>query len=367
MIDKETKDRAKNYPINELASRVGITLDRNNFCRCVSPNHEDNHPSMSLDRKNNIFNCFACGFKVDTIALVTTVLNYSFKQAVSFILEGGAGDCTHNTLKSLKHPLKALSDDPKELGEKYSDIYEYLITKVLPLPTENHYLCKERKISLRVLTENDVRAIHSDNTWNYKDELLKVFPIERLLKSGLIRLSKEDKPYLFFFKCIGVIPYYDKGRVVFLQGIHDKKNDNKSPKNLNLTSIKKPNFYYPKDLSRYNPKTDCISIVEGAIDTLSSIELNRKAIGVIDVGVSDFRELKNIRDFPIILIGDGDKAGFNLKIKLYEYLMSENFVLQSENIKSIAKNMMQKGLIKNTNTGSVKDMNDVLKLIKKEN
>jgi len=200
MIDKETKNRAKNYPIDELASRVGITLDRNNFCKCVSPNHEDKHPSMSLDRKNNIFNCFACGFKVDTIALVMTVLNYSFKQAVNFILGRGECDYAHNTLKPLKHPLKRVAVDSKELGEKYSDIYEYLITKVLPLPTENHYLCKERKISLRVLTENDVRDIHSENTWNYKDELLKVFPIEQLLKSGLIRLSKEDKPYLFFFK-----------------------------------------------------------------------------------------------------------------------------------------------------------------------
>ena len=31
--------------------------------KCLNPEHDDNNPSMRIDRVTGIYNCFSCGFK----------------------------------------------------------------------------------------------------------------------------------------------------------------------------------------------------------------------------------------------------------------------------------------------------------------
>lgn len=366
MIDEDRKARAKAVNVLELAKELGFDVNSN---KMLCPFHEEKTPSCSYNPRTNTFHCFGCSKEIDAIDLMQKATGASFQQAINQLL--GTEQYQRPTV-SLGASVRATNAS----GELFSDIYEFLLSK-LPYPEANHYLARKRRLSVGVLKENNIRAVDlfKDGTplWEEQSKLIKYliegFPIERLIASGVLVLNKSGNGYhLFCLKCCAIIPFYEDGKIIYLQGrVREDLELTEKDRFRNLKSILKPSLYFPKNFPNYNPKTDCISIVEGAIDTLSSIELNRKAIGVIDVGASDFRKLKNIKDFPIILIGDGDKAGFNLKVKLYEYLMSENFVLQSENIKSIAKNMLQKGLTKNTNTDSVKDMNDVLKLIKKEN
>ncbi|KKL28266.1 hypothetical protein LCGC14_2376860 [marine sediment metagenome] len=361
MVDKQIIERSKQISIIELAYRLGIEV-KGTVCRCISPSHEDKNPSMSFKIETNTFKCFSCGFHGDTIALVRQARNCEFIEAVEFILNESLNKTSASEQKAQKHPLKRNLSGSKEKGEKHSDIYEYFI-KMLPIPNEDNYLCKERCLALQVLIENDIRAIDLDKTWSYKDKLLNSFPLERLVRSGLISLSKNQKPYLFFFKCVTIIPFYDQGRIIYLQGLCDKRDRNKIS---NLIGIKKPSFYYPKVLDECSSKTDAIHVLEGAIDTLSGLAMGYKSMGIIDAGVVDFSEINRLKNFPIVLIGDFDKAGLDAKIRIYKYLQEIKFDVSSLSIIKLANKLIEHGFIKQEQTNQIKDMNDILKIIKKE-
>ena len=36
---------------------------RDFIVKCLNPEHDDNNPSMRIDRVTGIYNCFSCGFK----------------------------------------------------------------------------------------------------------------------------------------------------------------------------------------------------------------------------------------------------------------------------------------------------------------
>ena len=53
--------------------------------KCLSPEHNDNNPSMSYDRKRNIIHCFSCGKTYTLIDLVMQDENLSLKDAIAFL------------------------------------------------------------------------------------------------------------------------------------------------------------------------------------------------------------------------------------------------------------------------------------------
>ncbi|NGX44091.1 MAG: DNA primase [Candidatus Anoxychlamydiales bacterium] len=361
MVDQQTIEKAKQISIIELAYRLGIEV-KGTVCRCISPSHEDKNPSMSFKIETNAFKCFSCGFHGDTIALVRQARNCEFIEAVEFILNESLNQTSASEQKAQKHPLKRNLNDSKEKGEKYSDIYSYFLD-LLPFPDEDHYLIKDRCLSIKVLKENNIKAIKKEKTWDCVKSLLNIFTEDRLCKSGLISLSKNQKPYLFFFKCVALIPFYDQGQIIYLQGICDKRDSNKAS---NLMGIKKPVFYYPKVLEERSSKEGVIHVLEGAIDTLSGLTIGYMSIGIIDAGVRVFNEIDRLKNFPIVLIGDFDKAGLDAKIRLYKYLQEIKFDVSSLSIIKLANKLIEHGLIKSEDTNKIKDMNDILKIIKKE-
>jgi len=49
---------------------------RDYLVRCLSPDHEDKHPSMRIDTITGIFNCFSCGFKGNIFKMFGAPSNY---------------------------------------------------------------------------------------------------------------------------------------------------------------------------------------------------------------------------------------------------------------------------------------------------
>lgn len=58
--------------VEDLLNREGITftLRGNDYLvNCLNPEHEDNNPSMRIDKVTGIFNCFSCGYKGNIFTL----------------------------------------------------------------------------------------------------------------------------------------------------------------------------------------------------------------------------------------------------------------------------------------------------------
>ena len=73
--------------INELKAMMPRYLEEHGLptrgaFRCLDPDHEDVHPSMSFYRKNNTCRCFACGVVYDLIDLIRMEYGCNFPKAV---------------------------------------------------------------------------------------------------------------------------------------------------------------------------------------------------------------------------------------------------------------------------------------------
>ena len=78
-IFEEVRNRVN---ILDVCDRLGIRLNRSYKAICPFPNHREKTPSFSVSKTKNIFCCFGCGKKGDSINLVQEMLNCTPLEAV---------------------------------------------------------------------------------------------------------------------------------------------------------------------------------------------------------------------------------------------------------------------------------------------
>ena len=79
-MEFNTEEEAKEYVKSQLESylqRMGI--DTRKHFKCLNPNHRDENPSMSYDRKRQKAHCFSCGVDYDTIDVIAIEEGYSIR------------------------------------------------------------------------------------------------------------------------------------------------------------------------------------------------------------------------------------------------------------------------------------------------
>lgn len=81
-IFDEVKERSD---ISDIARAIGLNLNRANKCLC--PFHNEKTPSFSISSKKQIFKCFSCGEKGDSIALVAKLKGLSNYESALYINE----------------------------------------------------------------------------------------------------------------------------------------------------------------------------------------------------------------------------------------------------------------------------------------
>lgn len=79
-IFKEIRERVE---ILEVCNILGIKLNRN--YKAICPFHKEKTPSFSVSKRKNIFCCFGCGKKGDSITLVSEMLKISPLEAVKYL------------------------------------------------------------------------------------------------------------------------------------------------------------------------------------------------------------------------------------------------------------------------------------------
>jgi len=324
LISKGRIAQAKNYPILDLAHQLGLEV-RNKSCGCINPSHEDKHPSMSFDKRTNTFKCWVptCQFNTkshDTIDLVMAVKNLSFQEAINFILVDYPSQCIPSYQNTKKTPLSVNRTKSAENGEKYADIYEYLIN-FLPYPDKSHYLVADRKISLDVLKANNIkRLIQQVNPYYYLNKLQEAFPRERIKQSGIY-------PIVYDNNCCAVIPFYREGRIIYLQGIASPGKREKA-KVRNLMGIIKPVIYVPELKDNHS-----VNLCEGIITALYMSSFGYSSVAIISGSDSTETIASNLtpfKDRKFFLCPDADKVGIETFNKIKKLLFTQGFNYDSE-------------------------------------
>ena len=75
-VTEEMIERARKHPIELI---LEFTRGK---CRCINPEHPDNHPSMFHGTKHNIAVCPGCDYKVDPLAAYQHIYSVDFRTAV---------------------------------------------------------------------------------------------------------------------------------------------------------------------------------------------------------------------------------------------------------------------------------------------
>ena len=162
--------------------------------RCINPEHEDNNPSMRVNKETGVFHCFACKFR-------------------------------GNILRHFGEPMDKLAIARNKVQKKVEE--KIRETKEVPRPNDHvPYIGPWRDISAKTMAK--FKAFYSSD---YPDRLL--FPIfnaanKRIAYIGR-SLSEETIPKYKIYPSGVKLPLYPiakpkRGRVIVVEGIVDALN-----------------------------------------------------------------------------------------------------------------------------------------------
>ncbi len=327
----------QNYPIVEIALRLGINVNSSNMCQCQF--HNDNNPSMSFDTRTNRYKCFACDAKGSNIDLVKNLLHCEVKEACEFITGHSYSNNNSNSLNhssnSNNHKYENVS---KNESENINNINESNIDSNINIYTDfiqmldnsdaTRYL-SPRQITKGIIEERQIKNLPKE--YNAQATITKSlqskYSNESLIASGLFAISKNrGNIYNRFFAHRLVIPIVENGQIVSLQArcidddveVHSKYNNLKN--NTKIFNI---------DILSRLAKGSEIIICEGIIDCLSWNRLCFHAIAIGssgNIGKLDKGIIEKLSKFNIVVAGDADTAGEGMNKKITTLLDNNNII-----------------------------------------
>jgi DNA primase len=296
-----------------LAQELGIARRWNSF---LCPFHHDRDPSLGIWATG--FKCFACGAKGDCVGLYRRVKGVGFREALEY-LAGRCGVALPARVKcrgprvrppaappSVEATTSSAAGPERSIGpERRSVIYTALAkaarlnVSYTDLGPAIAYL-SGRGISAATAIDAELGFIPSYR--GASAGLQKAIPLEELQAAGLFN----PKGNLRLFKHRLLIPYYLDGEVFTLQARNmGWRGKGDGPKELTLGPVTIP---FNADVL-LEPQEQ-VYVCEGAIDTLSLLELGLAAVGV--PGARNFRAewVEMFGDAgEVVLALDNDEAG----------------------------------------------------------
>lgn len=139
MLDRLTLQRLRDLPIEQVAERVGLHVERH---KSLCPFHDDHRPSLTFHARSNTFRCFSCGARGGPIDLVMGRLGMSFPEACRW-LDGGVRI----------DPLPLSRPRPREEAYKPFDAARYARFFEHPWLSDpaRQFLFQERRLDPRVV------------------------------------------------------------------------------------------------------------------------------------------------------------------------------------------------------------------------
>ena len=297
MLSKEDINNYKNLLANYLIEKHGILNLKKKF-KCLNPDHDDRHPSMSYSSKYNICKCFACGVSYDIFDIIG--IDYgvnSFKDKLEII------DKLYPNISNIVFKKMDVVENKNNIID-FTNYFKKCISKI----DETNYLI-DRKIDKKLLEKYKIGFDDKRN--------LIVFPINK---------------NCYFARSVS--------------------NDCK------LKSTGTSYLWNEKLLEKSNEKT-LIYVTEGIIDSLSleTIDANIKTISLN--GLPNYKRLlKVIEDNNfignLVLVFDNDKTG-----EMYESIVKEE--LKKRNINTFSTTLVYNMKVKDVNEALIKNKDLLVK------
>jgi DNA primase catalytic core len=288
-MDKELINMIKEA--NDILGVIGtrISIGKDNKARC--PFHQDENPSLSINKPHQYFHCFGCGIGGDVISFVMLYEKMAFTEALRYLAEKAG----------IKIPNFSEEDNKKIIEERLRE--DILTTTAMFYHEKLTGEAKKHLIEKRHFSEEIIKHFcvgFADG--GLREYLLnkRNFPLIACINAGVLKKNEDGQVKDYFYKRI-IYPNFVRGRTVHITG---RSFTEHSPKYMHLPGEIK--HLYNEDALR----NDIVIIVEGPTDCISLSQCGFHSVALL--GNRAFKEeyLKKIsRCKEIYICLDGDKGG----------------------------------------------------------
>ncbi|MPR35678.1 CHC2 zinc finger domain-containing protein [Salmonirosea aquatica] len=319
-------EETRKVDIVQVVQDLGLKIQEHRKILC--PFHEEKTPSLYLYPNSNTYHCFGCGRHGDVIHFYAGFTKLEYKQAMHELafhyvpgyLRKGAAPPAHTTSPRPEIPADQLPDTKE---------YEYQ-----PLHTEIFEAFKEYCESLDD-TEISVQGMRYLQERGFADYTLRTFGIfmvkdyhaaNYFLRSRYATADLRacglynEKDNLVFYKHSIIIPYYQKERIIFLQGRIIGSPVNRTPRYQFLSGVPIPLFN--SDLLPKVRTGKVVYLTEGAFDCMTLVQQGLPAVSLGSVTLFKKEWAKLFRRFELCFWFDNDAAGQNAA-KAYRTIFEE--------------------------------------------
>ena len=314
MLSRYDISRLQSIGIEQVAEALGITVSRH---KAICPFHDDTRPSLTFNLNRNMYRCYVCDAKGDSIQLVMSSQGWTFYESCKWLASRFGivleNDSNYLEFRQLKQQERK-APKPSSFTPTDTRYLENLMREPFLCEEARRFLFDERKISPQVVRQVGLSSIS------------RPAPM-----SGNPNGSWFNAPSL-------LIPYRDiDGRLLSVQARYLGKVEregeekgsgegNPSPSPLNL-----PRFQFPRgsrcgifNLPILKTLSECseLWITEGVTDCLAMMSSGRKAIAIPSATLLKPKDLEVLLSLSssFNMAPDNDAPGDKLFQKLRKVL-----------------------------------------------
>ncbi|RYU95701.1 CHC2 zinc finger domain-containing protein [Emticicia agri] len=306
--------RVKEVDIRQVARDLGFDVIQTR--RMLCPFHVEDTPSLVFyPPPQNEFHCFGCGKRGDVINLYADVCQIDFKTALEELgnryvpnYEGYGSKKTRKIdIKSI-YTRKPVEEKPFVFQPVFSAIYEDFQRFCLNLPATESARKAAEYLRGRGIDDWTIRLFRLFVLKNYglaNDYLKEKYSIDDLMASGIVN----DRGNLVFFKHPIIIPYYQNGRITYLQGRTIGEPSEGTNKYQFLTGI--PRTIFNIDSLKNLRGNAEVFVTEGAFDCMTLVRHGMVAVSLGSAKTFKKEWIKVFKKFKVWIWFDNDLAGQN--------------------------------------------------------
>lgn len=327
-------ERVKEIDLRMVLEDLGFRMVQNRRMKC--PFHEENSPSMVIyPLPQNEFHCFGCGKHGDVINFYAEVNNLDFKTALEQLAFKYVPNYDKTGMRPIRNKTNHILYKPKEpeksyiYTEKHSQIYEALREFCLNYKTTQSAIDAATYLNNRGLENWLIKHFKIFMIKNYaatNDFLKSKYSVEDLKAAGLVN----DKGNLVFYVHPIIFPYFENGRIVYLQGRTIGSPKDGASKYQFLKGVPRPIFN--KDILKQLPTNAKLYITEGAIDCMTLVQQGFPAISLGSAKHFKPEWAKLFVKFRVFIWFDNDFAGQQGTLELMEMLHLNGISVEREYI-----------------------------------
>ncbi len=313
-LKEEIKNRIKLSEI--ISKKVVLKKKSENSFIGLCPFHSEKTPSFHVHDDKQFYHCFGCEKHGDIFSFTMEVDNIDFYSALKYLasLIGlTVNNKSHQNI-SFQNKYKTLELSSKFFTEnlnnkKNKNVLDYLNDRGL-----NKEICQEFLIGYAPSKNYDYQLIDFLKSKNINEE--------ELIEVGLAK-KKYNNLYGYFYDRIMIPIISTNGKIIAFGG---RSTNSSEPKYLNSPEsdvFSKRNILFGAyNVKKRKQNIDNIILCEGYMDVIALFRFGYPAVATLGTAVSEKQiDLLTKLSKNIFIVFDGDQAGKNASIRLFDKLL----------------------------------------------